>query len=63
MPGQAGSGITVDPTEQAMANVVGYFPAPNTTAGGTAFNFSQNARANASSGEYDGRVDFNVGAK
>ncbi len=63
MPGMTGSGITVDPTEQAMANVVKYFPTPNTTAGGTAFNFSQNAKANASSNEYIARVDENFGSK
>ena len=63
MPGQAGSGITVDPTEQAMANVVKYFPTPNTTAGGTAFNFSQNAKANANSNAYDARVDKDLGTK
>ncbi len=63
MPGQTGSGITVDPTEQAIADVVKYFPTPNTTAGGTAFNFSQNAKANASSSEYDVRVDENLGKK
>jgi hypothetical protein len=62
-PGQVGSGITIDPTEQAMANVVKYFPTPNTSVGGAAFNYSGNAKANASSNEYVARVDENLGSK
>ena len=58
----AGSGSFIDPTSNVMGNVLHYFPTPNTSAG-PGINFSQNGKAGATSGEYDLRIDQNLGSK
>ena len=52
-----------DPTSNYLANVLKYFPTPNTTAAGAAINFTQNGKAFAVNENYDLRGDFNLGSK
>ena len=53
----------IDPTSNVIANVIRYFPAPNTTSAGPGINFSQNGKAGANNNSYTLRIDSNVGTK
>lgn len=47
----------IDATSNIVANVIKYFPAPNTTSAGPGINFSQNGKAGANNSSYTVRVD------
>ena len=53
----------IDPTSNVIANVVKYFPAPNTSSGGPGINFSQNGKAGANNNSYTVRIDGNLGTR
>ena len=59
LPGDA----IADPTATYMANTLHYFPLPNTTNAGPAYNYSQTGKANAYNNTYDLRGDWSLGTK
>ncbi len=58
-PGDA----VMDPTAYYMANVLHYFPLPNTTNAGPAYNFSQTGKASSYLNTFDLRSDYSLGTK
>ena len=65
IPGQAtqpGDAV-IDPTAYYMANTLHYFPLPNTTNAGPAYNFAQTGKASSYLNTFDLRTDYSIGAK
>ena len=56
-PGDA----VVDPTAYYMANTLHYFPLPNTTNAGPAYNFSKTGKASSYLNTFDSRIDSSLG--
>ena len=65
LPGQAtqAGDALIDPTAYYMANTLHYFPLPNTTNAGPAYNFSQTGKASSYLNTFDGRLDYALGSK
>ncbi len=59
LPGDA----IADPTSNYLANVLHYFPLPNTTNAGPAYNYSQTGKAASNTNTYDLRFDWSAGTK
>ena len=65
LPGQASQAgdAVMDPTSYYLANVLHYFPLPNTTHAGPAYNYSLTGKASSYLDTFDLRGDFSVGSK